>query len=61
MPRPLKTDRPIKVTISLPESLYTRLMLHLMSDVEGRVPHGAVSGFFERLAREALDKLNPPT
>lgn len=62
MPRPFKTDRPIKLTISLPESLHTRLSLLLFSTADGRVPLGAWSTFFETLGRQALARLpaQPP-
>jgi len=61
MPRPLLSDRPIKLKVSLPQSVYTKLMLYLYSPLEGTVPHGAVSKFFEDRTREFLDRLPPPT
>jgi hypothetical protein len=56
MARPLKLDRPQRVQINLPESVYEPLALLLFSPAEGRVPHGAWSEFFTTLARQALAK-----
>ena len=41
MAKPPKIDRPIKKTISLPESLVGRVEIELFSDAQGRVPMGA--------------------
>ena len=57
MARPLKTDRPIRQEIYLPESLHAELAIRLYSSAEQRVPHGAWSKFFEALARQALAQL----
>lgn len=46
MPRKPNIDRPVPLEISLPESIHTRLMLHLFSELEGRVPKGSYSNFF---------------
>lgn len=43
MPRPRKLDRPHRLEIQLPESLWAKLNVELYSEVEGRVPHGALS------------------
>ncbi len=45
MARPRKIDRPRKLTISLPESVATRLELYLTSTALGRVPHGGWQEF----------------
>lgn len=37
--------RPIKLTTTLPEDIRAKLDLHLYSDVEGRVPNGAIQKF----------------
>lgn len=51
MPRPAAIDAPVKLHTSLPESEYAWLMAHLFSDVDGRVPPGAVRQWLrERLA-----------
>ena len=43
MPRPRKLDRPHRFEVSIPESLWTKLNVELYSEVEGKVPHGALS------------------
>lgn len=35
-----------QVCVRLPEDVYLKLMLHLHSEVEGRVPVGALQRFF---------------
>ena len=37
---------PKLLNLSLPEDIHATLTLHLYSDLEGRVPHGAYSKFF---------------
>lgn len=54
MPRPRKTDRPKRLEVQLPESVYSKLHLELYSDLEGRVPHGSTSELFTALAAEWL-------
>lgn len=49
MPRPLKADRPVEKTISLPTSLVARIDLELFSELEGKVPHGAWQRFLVAL------------
>lgn len=56
MPRPLKVDRPSKVHIYFPESVMARLRLELYSELEARVPHGAISQFVVEAVREKLDR-----
>ena len=43
MSKPRRLDRPVFLNISLPESVKGRLDLHLWSEVDSRVPHGAYS------------------
>lgn len=57
MSRPLKADRPVRLEISLPESIHSKLAIILFSSAEARIPQGAWSSFFETLARQALDRL----
>jgi hypothetical protein len=57
MPRPPRSDRPTRVEISLPESLRDRIGMLLYSPAEQCIPKGAWSQFFERLARQALARL----
>ena len=50
MPRRPNLERPVKLTLSLPETWRTRLDLQLFSPLEGRVPQGRYQEFFlERL------------
>ena len=50
MPRKPNLERPVKLTLSLPETWRTRLDLQLFSPLEGRVPQGRYQEFFlERL------------
>lgn len=57
--RPQKTVKSIQMNISLPEDLAARIKLHLWSDVEGKIPHGVQSAFFEKLLREFFAKEQP--
>lgn len=54
MPRPRKLDRPHRLEIQLPESLWTKLNAELYSEIEGRVPHGALSGLVAGLISDWL-------
>jgi hypothetical protein len=58
MGRPRKTTPQIRVGFTLPQDLVARIDAHLTSDVEGRVPHGDKSKFFESLTREYFQKLD---
>ena len=40
-----------QLNVALPLPLYTQLTVHLYSDLEQRVPHGAYSRFFSDLLR----------
>jgi hypothetical protein len=57
MPRgkPARLDRPIKVTINIPESVYSRFQLALWSELEGRVPYGKLSEVVSDLIVRWLD------
>ena len=55
MPRPLKTDRPKRLEVQLPQSLRSQDEAELYSEVEGRVPHGAWSVLFEELLLKWLE------
>lgn len=50
--RPQNILRPVKLTTYLPEDLRAKLDIHLYSEVEGRVPHGAYSAFLADRVRE---------
>lgn len=53
--RPQHILRPVKLTTYLPEDLRAKLDLHLYSEVEGRVPHGAYSKFLAERVREFFE------
>ena len=42
----------VKLNLSLPEDLHSRLTLHLYSDLEMKVPLGAYQAFFTERIRE---------
>lgn len=48
--------RPVKLTLNLPEDVWTKMTLHLYSPVEGRVPHGAYSRFLSERINEFFTK-----
>lgn len=54
MPRPRKLDRPHRLEVQLPNSIYSKLTLELYSDLEGRVPHGAYSEVINGLVTDWL-------
>lgn len=41
MPKPARIDRPVEKNLSLPGTVVAQVDLHLYSELEGRVPHGA--------------------
>lgn len=54
MPRPRKLDRPHRLEVALPASIYNKLTQELFSDIEGRVPHGAYSTVVQALVVDWL-------
>ena len=54
MPRPRKLDRPHRLEIQLPNSVYNKFTQELYSDIEGRVPHGAYSEVVQALVADWL-------
>ena len=54
MSRSRKLDRPHRMEIQLPESIWVKLNAELYSDLEGRVPHGALSGLVTGLVTDWL-------
>ncbi len=56
MPRPKKLIRPIAINLKLPEDLVAQIQLELYSETLGKVPQGAIQGFFESLSREYFAK-----
>lgn len=60
MPRPRNLIPASPLEVSLPEDIRARLDLHLWSDLEQRVPHGAYKEFITERLREffAADRLD---
>lgn len=52
--------RPVSLHTSIPEDLWTKMTLHLFSEVEGRVPKSAYREFISSLIREYFNKLEQP-
>ena len=52
MTRRKKIDRPTPLTIQMPESLHRRVHEELFSELEGRVPYGAVTALGSQLFSE---------
>jgi hypothetical protein len=56
--RPAKLIPSERLGLYLPVDMKARIDLHLFSEVEGRVPSGAYSKFFEGLVREFFQSLD---
>ena len=56
MPKPPNPIPSRVLNVALPLPVFTQMMLHLNSDLEGRVPHGAYSRFISELIREHFAK-----
>jgi hypothetical protein len=54
MARTAKIDRPRPTEIQLPASIRAKIDSELYSEIEGRVPHGALSELFVGLAADWL-------
>ena len=52
MPRIKKIDRSVKIWFYLPESLHSQLHAHLYSELETRVPYGAMSSFLTQVVSD---------
>lgn len=52
MPRPKNLVKTVFLNVGLPEDIHTQMTLHLWSDMEQRVPHGAFQAFLSSLIRE---------
>ena len=57
MARPRKTERKHEVRIQLSERLYARLVGHLYSEVDGRIPYSAISDMVAPLLEAELNRL----
>jgi hypothetical protein len=51
---PRKVDPSHRLEVKIPSSLYAKVALELHSELEGRVPHGAMSKLYEQLTRDWL-------
>jgi len=49
MPRPKNLIPTVQQLLTLPQDIHTRLVLHLFSELEGRVPQGGYQRFFVEL------------
>ena len=56
MSRPRNIVPPVKLNLGLPGDLYAQTSLHLHSELEERVPHGAYSKFLVPLLREYFSR-----
>ncbi len=54
MTRLKKIDRPKSLELYLPESLHTKVMQELYSEVEGKIPFGAISALGTQLFSDWL-------
>lgn len=54
--RPKKIRRSIKLTVYIPEDILAGVQLELYSDLEKKVPHGAISELAEGLFAAWLEK-----
>lgn len=53
--KPKSAIEKVKMTLWLPLEVRAALDLHLVSDLEGRVPHGAYIEFFSARTKEYLE------
>lgn len=60
MARPPSIIRSVKLTTMLPEDIWSRLTLHLYSELEGRVPVGAYQRFLVERIREYFEHAPTP-
>ena len=54
MPRPAKIDKPRRLELQIPSSVFSQVEQELYSDLEGRVPHWAYSNLITALFKEWL-------
>lgn len=57
MPRTPNIQRPHTIHVTLPDEVYAQLALELFSPVERRIPYGAWSELFTRLALDHLQRI----
>lgn len=52
MARPCNITPTVRFHLKIPQDLAAKILATLHSDIEGRIPFGAISAFFAQLARE---------
>lgn len=52
--------RPVSLHTTIPEDVWTKVSLHLYSEIEGRVPKGAYQNLIVQLLRDYLNNLETP-
>lgn len=57
MARTRKIEPTTEVKLHLPTPLVAQVSLLLWSDAHGRIPHGEISKYYERLARADLERI----
>ena len=57
MSRPRNTTPSVEVHVMLPVDTVARVNLLLFSELQGRVPLGHLAKFFDRAAKDLLEKL----
>lgn len=56
MPRPKLIDRPRRLEVTIPESVYSKVQTELYSEIEARIPHGEMSSLLTELLKDWLRK-----
>jgi len=56
MAKPLLTDRPKKVTVSIPESVFSKVHLLVLDPLRARTRYGTLSGLITSLLRKWLEE-----
>jgi len=57
MPKPKLTIRPVEKNISIPQTIAVKVDLELMSEIDGKVPHGAWAKLVTTLLEGWLEKV----
>lgn len=60
MARPKQPIPAVQKNIALPAALVEKLDIHLFSELEMKVPHGAYKELFTKLAEQYLQSLSAP-
>lgn len=57
MSKPQRSDPPVEIELSIPQSVLTRVELALVDPVRGKPAYGARSKLVTRLLKDWLDRL----